>query len=156
MAVPVWHACFILSVSDNKTFQYFMHNVLVHQFYLYIARHIQWDNGSTYPILWVKTGIQLRSHICDHKKRPFVGIDIASSLSELVRKCYILNLIKTVQLGSWSIRISTLTWKRGSRVQSLRGLENTTQFWTKNPFRGSNPGGLRFPGTVSTQFLVEV
>ena len=39
----------------------------------------------------VLTGIQVRSHICDHKKRPFVGIDIASSLSELVCKCYILN-----------------------------------------------------------------
>ena len=37
------------------------------------------------------TGIKVRSHICDHKKRPFAGIDIASSLSELVRKCYILN-----------------------------------------------------------------
>jgi len=39
----------------------------------------------------VLTGIQGRSHICDQKKRPFAGIDIASSLSEIIRKCYILN-----------------------------------------------------------------
>ena len=36
-----------------------------------------------------KAGVGL-PHICDHKKRPFAGIDIASSLSELVRKSFIL------------------------------------------------------------------